>query len=241
MNDKPIAFDAWEELAEPYSAKVETKAHNALYERPATLSLLPDVKGLRVLDAGCGPGVTARWLIEHGAEVVGVDASPKMVLLARERVGDSAKILEGDLGKPLDFLEDVSFDVILSSLVLSYVPDWQPVFKEFFRLLRPSGLLVFSSDHPFDDFFRFLDKANYFEVERIEDTWRGFGFEVLVPFYRRPLSEVINPLIAAGFRLDTILEPRPLPEFMDAEPADYDRLMKQPGFICIRAMKPSNP
>jgi SAM-dependent methyltransferase len=241
MKDRPIAYEAWEELAEAYSAKVETKAHNALYERPATLSLLPEVKGLRVLDAGCGPGVTARWLIEHGAEVVGFDASPKMVRLARKRVGDSAQILQGDLGKPLDFLEDISFDVILSSLVLSYVPDWRPIFKEFFRLLRPSGLLVFSSGHPFDDFYRFLDRANYFEVERIEETWRGFGFEVVIPFYRRSLSEMINPLIAAGFLLDKILEPRPLPEFKDRDPEDYDKLMKQPGFICIRAKKPPNP
>ena len=62
------------ELAEAYSAKVETKAHNALYERPATLSLLPPVKGKRVLDAGCGPGVTAQWLVDRGAEVVGFDA-----------------------------------------------------------------------------------------------------------------------------------------------------------------------
>lgn len=239
MKDRPIAYEAWEELAEAYSAKVETKAHNALYERPATLSLLPEVKGLRVLDAGCGPGVTARWLLDHGAEVVGLDASPKMVSLARERVGGMAQILEGDLGEPLDFLQDSSFDVIISSLAMSYVPDWQTIFMEFFRLLRPSGLLVFSAGHPFDDYYRFLDKANYFEVEHIEETWSGFGFEVTVPFYRRPLSAMINPLIAAGFLLDRILEPRPLPEFKDVEPEDYDRLMRQPGFICIRARKPS--
>lgn len=239
MKDRPIAYEAWEELAEAYSAKVETKAHNALYERPATMSLLPEVKGLRVLDAGCGPGVTARWLLDHGAEVVGLDASPKMVSLARERVGGKAQILEGDLGNPLDFLQDSSFDVIISSLAMSYVPDWQPIFTEFFCLLRPSGLLVFSAGHPFDDYYRFLDKANYFEVEHIEETWSGFGFEVTVPFYRRPLSAMINPLIAAGFLLDRILEPRPLPEFKDVEPEDYDRLMRQPGFICIRARKPS--
>ena len=39
MKDLPIAFQAWETLAEAYSSQVETKAHNALYERPATLSL----------------------------------------------------------------------------------------------------------------------------------------------------------------------------------------------------------
>ena len=53
---KPLALEAFEQLAEAYARLVDTKPHNAYYERPATLSLLPDVAGLRVLDAGCGPG-----------------------------------------------------------------------------------------------------------------------------------------------------------------------------------------
>lgn len=219
---------------------METKAHNAFYEQPATLSLLPAVEGKRVLDAGCGPGVAARWLVERGAEVVGFDASPKMVRLARQRLGDSAQILEADLRDPLDFLDDHTFDLLLSSLVLDYVPEWEKVFKEFSRVLKPGGVFVFSAGHPFDDFYRFREKANYFEVQQIEETWRGFGFDIVVPFYRRSLSAMINPLIAAGFLLDKILEPRPLPEFYENEPEDYERLMKQPGFICIRAIKPGS-
>ena len=69
MNDKPIALDAYETLAEAYASVVDTKPHNAYYERPATLSLLPDVKGKRILDAACGPGLYSEWLRSHGAEV----------------------------------------------------------------------------------------------------------------------------------------------------------------------------
>lgn len=54
--EKPIALDAYEALAERYAALVDSKAENAYCERPATLSLLPDIEGKRVLDAGCGPG-----------------------------------------------------------------------------------------------------------------------------------------------------------------------------------------
>jgi SAM-dependent methyltransferase len=118
MNDHPIAFQAWESLAEAYSSKVETKPHNALYERPTTLSLLPPVEGRRVLDAGCGPGVYAHWLIDHGAQVVGFDVSPEMLRFARERVGDKAQIMPGDLRHPLDLLEDSYFDIVISSLAL---------------------------------------------------------------------------------------------------------------------------
>ncbi len=71
----PIAQDAYNEMAEAYAARVDAKPHNAYYERPATLSLLPDVSGRRVLDAGCGPGVYAEWLADRGAEVVAFDAN----------------------------------------------------------------------------------------------------------------------------------------------------------------------
>ena len=54
FSKRPIAQAAYDEMAEAYAARIETKPHNAYYERPATLSLLPDVRGKRVLDAGCG-------------------------------------------------------------------------------------------------------------------------------------------------------------------------------------------
>jgi len=82
--EKPIAFDAYESLADAYAARIDTKPHNAYLERPATLSLLPEVKGKRVLDAGCGPGVYSEWLLKHGANVVAVDVSPRMVEHAKK-------------------------------------------------------------------------------------------------------------------------------------------------------------
>jgi hypothetical protein len=90
---QPIALEAYEELAESYAAKIDTKPHNAYYERPATLSLLPSVTGKAVLDAGCGPGVYTEWLLANGAEVSAIDASPKMVELARKRIGDGEALL----------------------------------------------------------------------------------------------------------------------------------------------------
>jgi hypothetical protein len=42
MADQPIALDAYQALAEAYAAVIDTKPHNAYYERPATLSLMPE-------------------------------------------------------------------------------------------------------------------------------------------------------------------------------------------------------
>ena len=197
--DKPIALDAYNLLAESYAALVDTKPHNAYYERPATLSLLPNVRNKKVLDAGCGPGVYSEWLADRGAEVVAFDVNEKMVQLARERLGTKARVVQADLGKPLGFLADASFDIVLSALVLDYVRDWGAAFREFHRVLRQSGLLIFSVDHPFADPFIQDERVNYFQTELVEYEWTGFGAPVRVPSYRRPLRvrARISPCVQA--------------------------------------------
>ena len=237
---KPLAQEAYDELAEAYAAMIDTKPHNAYYERPATLSLLPEVKGKRMLDAGCGPGAYAEWLVSHGAEVVAFDANQKMVRLARQRLGGSAQVFHASLDQSLDFLEDGTFDIVVSPLVLDYVRDWSLVFGEFHRVLKPAGWLVFSIGHPFSMFDIYRQTSNYFDVELVQYEWTGFGKRVIMPAYRRPLAEVINPLFQAGFTLDQVLEPLPTPEFKEQLPEDYEKLSRNPGFLCLRAVKKLN-
>lgn len=238
---KPIALDAYEALAKVYSEQINTKPHNAYYERPATLSLLPNVKGKKVFDAGCGPGKYAEILTKRGAEVFGIDISPKMVRIARKRLGTKATFRIADLNQPLSFLHDASFDIVLCPLVMDYIRNQKSVFKEFYRILRTSGILVLSAGHPFGDycfFERHGMKVTYLSTQLGGCEWRGFGIPVYVPCYRRPLSALINPLIEVGFRLDRILEPLPTIEFKQALPEDYQRYKREPpGFIFIRAKK----
>lgn len=236
MKEEPIALDAYEALAEPYAARVDTKPHNAYYERPATLSLLPSVEGKRVLDAGCGPGVYAEWLVNHGAKVVAFDVSPKMVRFAKARLGDRADVLRADLDRSLDFLQDGSFDLVLSALALDYVRDLGSAFRAFHRVLRRSGSFVLSVGHPFAEFM-IHRTGSYFETELVDCEWTGFGKPIRMPSYRRPLSALLNPLLKAGFVLDRILEPKPTERFREEAPEDYQKLSRQPGFLCVRATK----
>ena len=143
------------------------------------------------------------------------------------------------IDRPLTFLHDNSFDLIVSSLTVHYLPDWTKVFQEFNRLLLPEGLFLFSTHHPFTDFLLF-EKIDYFTRELIEDEWYSFGNKpVKVRFYRRPLHDTIEALTKAGFAIEKIIEPRPTKECRHLYPQDYEKLSTKPWFLIILARKKS--
>jgi ubiquinone/menaquinone biosynthesis C-methylase UbiE len=234
LPDEPIALKAYEQLADVYAALVDTKDYNAHYEWPAMISLMPDVAGKRALDAACGPGRYAEWLIDHGAEVTAFDVSPRMLSNARKRLGAMARIEQADLSAPLTFLGQRVVDLIVCALALDYVRDWRPTLAEFNRVLLPGGALVFSMEHPLSE-FSLKSAADYFQTEQVEYTWRHFGGPIVVPSFRRPLMEVFNALTDSGFCVDRIVEPLPTPEFKEQNPDSYERLLRRPSFLCVRA------
>lgn len=152
----------YDAFAAAYQADNENNAWNAYYERPAILSLAGDVAGLWVLDAGCGGGAHASALVDGGAILTGVDASVGLLGIAQRRLNGRARLLLADLNQPLPFL-DGSFDLIISSLVMHYLPDWSRPLSEFRRVLSNGGRLVFSTHHPFMDHV-FASQDNYFET-----------------------------------------------------------------------------
>lgn len=243
MNRKPLAQDEYEILAEAYAAHIDTKPHNAFLDRPAVLSLLPQVLGRDVLDAGCGPGAYAEELLRRGARVVALDASPAMLTLAQarisERIGPLAAVewKQANLEEPLE-LEDERFDVAIAPLVFDYIEDWVPTLRELGRVLRPGGALIFSCTHPCSDLKQGYLRATYFEKHLLRMRWRGFApTTVEMPSFHRPLSEVFNSIRQSGLELDFVLEPRPTPDFRRADPESYEELMQQPGFLALRALK----
>jgi ubiquinone/menaquinone biosynthesis C-methylase UbiE len=107
-----------------------------------------DIHGQDWLDAGCGSGTLARYLVEAGARVLGVDAAEEMITLARELSSQNVSTPQLRF-EHIDTiahlpLPDQSLDGILCSSVLEYVPDPTACLAEFARVLRSGGLLVVS-------------------------------------------------------------------------------------------------
>jgi SAM-dependent methyltransferase len=122
---------AWAELAE---------AHNRpLFD--AVLDAAGVGAGTRVLDVGCGSGLALVLASHRGAVAAGIDISPGLLAVARERLPD-ADLREGDM-ETLPF-EDAGFDAVLGINSFQFAGDPLRALREAARVLAPDGRLVAS-------------------------------------------------------------------------------------------------
>jgi ubiquinone/menaquinone biosynthesis methyltransferase len=99
------------------------------------------VRDLAALDLACGTGDIAFELARHGARVVGLDITPRMVEIARsKRKAGGPALMVGDMmALPV---ADQQFDVVTTGYGLRNVPDLRGALRETARVLRPGGLLL---------------------------------------------------------------------------------------------------
>ncbi|MEJ5944757.1 class I SAM-dependent methyltransferase [Pseudokineococcus basanitobsidens] len=179
--------------------------------READARLLGDVRGRRVLEVGCGAAQGSRWLEDAGADVVGLDLSAGM--LAQGRAEDPGLVLvQADAARlPL---ADRCVDVAVSAYgALPFTAEPERVHAEVARVLRPGGRWVFSLTHPVR--WAFPDDpgeaglratSSYFDTTPYVET--GEEGEVLYAEHHRTLGQRVREVVAAGFRLVDLVEPR---------------------------------
>ena len=121
--------------------------------RPSTKKLLNLQPGQKILDIGCGNGLTSRWLASLGAEVLGIDFAEEMISYARKRIKPDEKsvefqVLDATDEQALLGLGENSFDAAVSTMVLMDMAQIDPLMEALTKLLRPQGSFIFSMCHP---------------------------------------------------------------------------------------------
>jgi len=222
---------------------------------PELWSLLGDVSGLSVLDAGCGNGYLTRLLATRGANAVGVDFSKVFVeyctrIEAEMNLG--CKFYEASLTEMNDF-ESKSFDVVVSNIVMVDVLEYKTAFKEIARVLKDDGRFIWSNVHPvfgrdggaIDIRLPRDSQRNESRYLKMIDRYYDSGGELISGWMSKPtwqfyrtLEEYSKALKDAGFVISAILEPRPTPEAIQQNPRalafDADRWTHFIIFECLK-------
>lgn len=205
-------------------------------EWPALRALMPDVRGRRVIDLGCGFGWFCRWADEQGAaEVRGLDVSQNM--LDRARATTQSPRIHYERADLEHLQLPVSgYDLAYSSLTLHYIEHLADLFATVHRALAPGGHFVFSAEHPIytapaqpgfvqDASGRRIWPLNQYALQGPRTTdWLAKG----VVKQHRTLGAYLNLLIQTGFTIRHVEEWAPTPEQLAAQPAlaeEQDRPM----------------
>jgi len=215
-------FDLW---AEVYDAQINPFL--SIEERIMS-ALLPDLKGIDVLDAGCGTGRILALLKDRGARcLLGVDSSHAM--LDRARMVCAADIRFGSCtALPLP---DASVDCVISSFVLSYISDLEAFADEVLRVTRPGSVVLLSDIHP--------DTARALRWKR---SFRLSGQEIEVQSEGWRLNQIRSTFVGRGFRVQVCLEPtfslREQDIFVGAGKAkNFDMTRNLPAIYAIKLVR----
>lgn len=210
--------ELWDRVAADWRIQVGTDgdANRRLNSDPVLWAMLGDVRGHRVLDAGCGTGYLTRQLAERGALVTGVDLSGAMIAIARN---DHPTLdFRVDSLSALRTLDDHEFDAIVSNYVLMDAPDLEGAMRAFARVLKPGGEVVVVFSHPcfpqgsatFSEDrgeVGYVWPFSYFEPQkRTDPPWGHFTSEFI--WFHRPLSDYWKAFRSAGFSIADFEEPR---------------------------------
>jgi SAM-dependent methyltransferase len=217
-------------------------------EWPALRAMLPDLRGRRVLDLGCGFGWFCRWAREQGAAtLLGIDVSANMLQRAREMTSDPAiAYARADL-ESLD-LPDDAHDLAYSSLAFHYVVDIGGLLDRLHRALVAGGSLVFSMEHPI---YTAPTNPGWVVGADGRSTWPVDGYlregprrtnwlaEGVVKQHRT-IGTMLGLLLRSGFAISHVEEWRPTDAQIGQRPSLAEEL-ERPMFLLIAARKAGTP
>jgi ubiquinone/menaquinone biosynthesis C-methylase UbiE len=242
---------SWNSIADEWVAHADANDYRNHFLLPLMFRLLGDVQDKRVLDLGCGEGGYSRELARRGARVVAVDGSERLIEVARERARDERLDVDHICANAnaLEGIEADSFDLVVASMSLMDVEDYDGAVAEVGRVLENGGELLMSITHPcfsapVSKWVRGEDDSRHFAVDRYFDRqpWESLiasAFHTPVIRRHRPLEDYMRAPLRLGLVLREFHEPTATPEDL-AKSVRFEHLTRIPYFLFMRWQKRSS-
>lgn len=203
-------FDSsWDKVAEEYCEAVGEAGdiNHQTYLNPIILEILGDVSGKKLLDLACGQGYFSRIMARAGADVVGVEISPKLVEVAKKKEKEHPLGIKysQESSSKMEALEDNSFELVVSNMSFHDIAEIENTIQECARVLHQGGRLVFSMSHPLiTSSERHQDEKGYYRkayayMTPVERTHPMFPKEKGINLYHRPIGFYVEQLAKNGF------------------------------------------
>ena len=205
---------AYDPIADWYATQARAGSLRRFLDNLAhrLLMLAGDVSGKQVLDAGCGEGHVARLFGRHGADVVGVDISPRLLKHARDleaRDPHGIEFIQADLAHGLPSHRG-AFDLATANMVLDDCGDLAGVLAAIADALKPNACLLLSLNNPYALVTR-GKVHDYFATGTLSQTFGTEQAEYKVPFYYRTFEDWITAFSQTGFLLRSLVDVPPDP------------------------------
>jgi ubiquinone/menaquinone biosynthesis C-methylase UbiE len=220
---------------------------------PALFPLIGNVKGKRILDAGCGTGYLSRLLAEKGAKVAGIDLSQKFIEIAKDYEKKrplGIRYEQANIAN-LSRFPSAYFDLVVSVYVLCDARDCKKAIQEIARVLKTKGRFILLIEHPCFSWHaggwervpkdsqrtedcKYFKVDNYFRRGTLQSQWGELP--ILLSFHRT-LSDYFSYLIESGFQVRNLIEPRPLRRSLRKHPREWDTEDRVPPVLIIQAVK----
>lgn len=202
----------YHEASNMYDIEGFLKGRNMLND--IELEALGDVKGKKMLHLQCHFGQDSMCWARMGAQVTGVDLSPKSLALARKlnsQLGLDVQFVESNVLELKDHLEG-QFDIVFTSYgTYGWLPDLEQWASVIHHFLKPGGIFYIADFHPVLYLYDFPTKSlqyNYFNNGKpYEEISEGTYADIDAPirqkeyFWNHSLSEVINPFLGLGMQI----------------------------------------